>query len=167
FIFADYFKPVIDWVTDPSTGDRGRWALWDSALAHFRGGNWFFGRGFFYGSALAHDVPDKPFMLNYHNQFLQALSNLGVIGLIFFSVHFFQRYFYLIKKRTAFSASALFAILFMDGYGLVDVTYFALYYLAPMLIIFLMSEASFRDKGNEAFKLNADFERFVRGKLRA
>lgn len=119
-----------------SPGDNGRFALWRRAAEDWINGGIVVGAGFGYGSKLSGAV----FFNWYHSSFMQALSNLGLIGLAAFCFHTVTRYRPLINKGSLFSVMALASSLMSGIYGLIDVTYYTPYYLIPMLILLSASE---------------------------
>ncbi len=72
----------------------------------------------------------------YHNTFLDVMVSLGVVGLIAFIFHYYQKYKFFIKNRK--DLFVLFGYLGIIGsglYGLIDVTYFNYIWLFIFMIM--------------------------------
>lgn len=79
----------------------------------------------------------------YHNTFLDILVSTGVVGLILFSVHFYQKYNFLVKNRKdMFVVFVYIGIIASSVHGLIDVSFFNYIYLYVFMILCGVLEAT-------------------------
>jgi len=125
----EIFEPMITKGFD----DSARIALYLEAFQNFKEYP-LFGTGLFY----KFEVKGKIFW--YHNTILQMASSKGLVGLVAMGIHFFEKYKNTFKKSSTFSIFLLFALFMTDLHGMIDVTYYALYYVVPLIFVLILLE---------------------------
>ena len=114
--------------------DNGRFPLWEQAWQRFLD-NPVFGCGF-----TGDDGGQYPGNLwCVHSTPLQILSSTGVVGVLGFSVFYYQRYRTLLKKISVFKFFAFLVVAAYELYGLLDMS---LFMLDQILFVFLFVGAA-------------------------
>ncbi|MDR2267154.1 MAG: O-antigen ligase family protein [Christensenellaceae bacterium] len=139
-LLGDYITTITNGFSALGVSDSGRYALWRSGWTIFSSSNPIWGSGYGYGSTL--NLAVRYYFLWYHNDYLQVLSNMGILGLVMFLIHMVQRFYYATLKMTKFTVAVVWNLVLTSIYGFLDITYFGPYFLAPMLVIFLTSVLS-------------------------
>lgn len=73
--------------------------------------------------------------LVFHCTIIEVLVVGGVLGLVFFSVHMYQKYKALFKMDRLFLTTSLIGYVIVDIYGLIDNTYYMYYYMIVLVVI--------------------------------
>ena len=131
-------KPIFVTLRERGLGDNGRYNIWETAIANYKGGNWFFGRGFNYATSVSHMGWDE--FETYHNVPLQFLSDLGVLGLLsylfFIGAILTPAVRLIIKKQSvAFCVASIVAILAQEIMGLFLPSFWQVFYFVPLFFI--------------------------------
>lgn len=151
-VFLPTFKAIFDNMFNIGFSDRGRIALYSKAVADFLA-NPIFGVGM-----IRETTGNNPLILT-HCTPLQLLQSCGIIGLLFGSVYFFQRYLNLFRNFSLFKLFALASVLLYDGYGLMEISIMQVYcyFMVYGLAVACSNEksptpafASYRAEKNEA-----------------
>lgn len=131
YLFAPtLFLFIFNTILQDGFSDSGRFELYRQAWQIFQEHPWL---GI--GTTLSPAVFDVPVW--FHSTFFDVIASLGVIGLVAFLFHLFQKYFLLFTKRNPFKWFALAGILASEMYGLIDVSYF--HFLYFIVLIFILS----------------------------
>lgn len=76
----------------------------------------------------------------YHNTLLQMASSMGLVGLLAMLYHWFEKYRVIVKSFNPFNVFLTIALLMTEIHGLIDVTYFAVHFMIPLIAILLIME---------------------------
>lgn len=128
--------------------DNGRFDVYFKGINLFTENvrNFILGRGLVSGDILYEGV-----FLLYHNTFIQAIVTGGVIMLILFLIHYYQKYIFFKNKKGLLITIILFSFIITDLYGLTDSTYFTSYFtvvLISLLVCFEDEQTLFEEIDN-------------------
>lgn len=147
-LIVDLFIPV--WSNFDSTFSsfnlatlNGRVKIYIESLKSLKG-NILFGNGMFAGFT----YKDTNNILVYtwcHNSILQVLYSCGIIGLLLFGYHLFEKYYYLIKNCSIEKIVILISFIVSGLYGLIDVSYFFINYMILYIIITILCNFIYED----------------------
>lgn len=141
WVFADRLGEIFsEMIYGVGMDDNGRIELWKEGIRVFLDHNRWTGAGFGFGSSFEVDGAER-FFRWYHNAPLQMLSNFGIVGLGCFAFHIATRYTAMFRKRSKFGLFVFWGALAGGMYGMIDVTYYTVYYLLPVVLTMVALDA--------------------------
>ncbi len=78
----------------------------------------------------------------FHSTIIETLAAGGIIGFLFLSLHFYQKYKNLKQCNPLFFITIGVGYVIVDLYGLIDNTYHMYYFMLPMAVIFATIDCS-------------------------
>ncbi|UKI50242.1 MAG: O-antigen ligase family protein [Clostridium sp.] len=118
--------------------DSGRKELWIDAINMWKKNpmNIMFGGGLvseFYIVQSFHGITEV--FKVYHSTFFETLACFGIVGVLFLSVHLFEKYHQLLRLDRSTAGLILISYITVGLYGMIDNTYSMYYYMVPLVII--------------------------------
>lgn len=113
--------------------DNGRFEVWKYGWEDFKR-NKIFGAGFYGEDGIALVGPLK----KYHNTILQILACSGIVGVVAFGFHYYQRYKLMFTKLSVCKAFWLFSLAIYEGCALLDVG-MVMFFIQMMLVFVFTS----------------------------
>lgn len=137
-VFGVFHKQIIEifsYFGKMGLSDNGRKYWWKLALKYFRKSP-IFGIGFFGddGGAFPRDI------WYFHNTLLQILACAGIVGVIGFSLFYFQRYKLLLSNWSVMQFFVLISILIFELYGMIDINSFRPEQVAMVILLCVVVE---------------------------
>lgn len=118
--------------------DNGRIDIWNDSIEGFKN-HPIIGNGLFsYGVTTIQNDYNR--MMVCHNTYIQCLFSFGILGLISLIIHFFEKYRILYKNMTLFKVFYLLFSLIAFCQGMIDNTYFMIYFMLVYIIILVGGE---------------------------
>ena len=147
-IFFDYIKPFVEFtinrffIGDDLNGfSSGRIELYKAAIEAFLSSPI---TGIGTALTVVYDV--TPW---YHSTLFDTLASTGVVGLVMFIIHMFQKYRLLFKNRKDPFVFFVFIGFICSGlYGMIDVAYYNLIWLMMFAIILAVVEVQVKSRAN-------------------
>lgn len=115
-VFKDKLPIWFEHTKELGLSDNGRLELWKYGWEDFKR-NKIFGSGF-YGEDGADLVGP---LKKYHSTIIQILACSGIVGVIGFGFHYYQRYKLMFKKLSIYKMFWLFALAVYEGCALIDI----------------------------------------------
>lgn len=147
-----FIKNIFSSLAQDGFSGSGRFEIWQRSWDYFINQP-AFGQGFMHNSDEKIGLTGG-FWLS-HNTILQALSSLGLFGIITLFIHLFTKYATFTKKNL-FSLFALVMFIGTEAYGLIDCLIPAPYYAMPMLMLVMCADVIQKDK-NELPLINRKY----------
>lgn len=141
------FTKMLDIITKADFTDfNGRKDIYTRVFENFKL-NPIFGKGFLTSStAIGTETEDY---LWAHGTIFQTAESFGTIGLVALVVHFFEKYWNLIKKINLKKAMILCSFLGSGLYGLFDISYYYINYMVVIVLIFVFMDRTIDQYDNE------------------
>lgn len=126
--------------------DNGRIELWKYGWEDFKR-NKIFGAGF-YGEDGADLVGP---LKKYHSTIVQILACSGIVGVIGFGFHYYQRYKLMFKKLSVYKVFWLFALAVYEGCALIDIGQIMFFSQIMLALLFATCEKETEETLESAF----------------
>ena len=137
--YHDYYEQFLDYALRINIDNmNGRTPIYESIIASFKE-NPIFGKGMlspFY-NIIETGVGEYQWG---HSTFLHTLLTMGSFGVLALFYHFFEKYFYLIKKMNKEKFFVLMGFLLSEMYGMIDVSYYFINYMIVLIIALAIIE---------------------------
>lgn len=149
--FASIFVPILDNFKNTFNSFNvgtlnGRIQIYIDSFNALKG-NYILGKGIFAGFNVTIDETTFTWC---HSTIIQVLYSCGIIGLLLFLFHIFEKYYYLIKNCSIEKIILLIAFMISGLYGLIDVSYFFINYMVLYIVITILCNFVYEDT---SFKL--------------
>ena len=134
--FTPYFIKVLQMLFYDGLNDSGRFNLWREAFEIFKN-NIFLG-----GGSNIFPINGSLWRPWFHSTLFDIIGQLGLVGLLTFTIHFIIKYVYIFTDRSTYKWFVLAGFLSSGFYGMIDVAYFNFQYLIIYIIILATIEYS-------------------------
>jgi len=83
--------------------------------------------------------------LVFHSSIVEVLVVGGVVGIVFFIIHLYEKYRCLFKMDRLFRVTSVIGYVVVDLYGLIDNTYYMYYYMIVLVVIMASIDNKIKD----------------------
>ena len=144
-----FYNDVIEKVFVRKMDDNGRVVLWKRAYELYTQNI----RTISIGPGMVAEIQEvgsaygnQPGWVAYHSTFFETLAMGGTLGLFFLAWHFGNHYSNLIYTNKRFMIIIGIGSLFIDAYGMIDNSYYMIYYMLPLYVILACVDSKIYDK---------------------
>lgn len=137
--YHDYYEQFLDYALRVNMENmNGRTPIYEAIVTAFKE-NPIFGKGMFspFYNIIETGVGEYQWG---HSTVLHTILTMGSFGVVALLYHFFEKYFYLIKKMNKEKFFVLMGFLLSGLYGLIDVSYYFINYMMVLIIILAIIE---------------------------
>lgn len=132
--YHEYYERFLDYVSRINMGSyNGRRPIYDEILVAFKE-HPIFGSGMFspFYNILEEGVGEYQWG---HSTLLHTVLTMGLSGVAALLYHFYEKYFYLVKKINKEKFLVLVAFITSGLYGMIDVSYYFINYMIVLIVI--------------------------------
>ena len=143
--YHDYYERFIEYALKVNMGNyNGRKPIYEEVIANYKL-HPLFGSGMFspFYDILEEGVGEYQWG---HSTLLHTILTMGTFGLLALLYHFFEKYFYLVKKMNKEKFLVLMGFLLSGLYGMIDVSYYFINYMIVLIVILAIIENTISNK---------------------
>ena len=144
-----FYNDVIEKVFLLHLDDNGRVSLWKDAYHLYMQSP----KTIAFGPGVVAEIKEvgsaygnQPGWVAYHSTLFETMAMGGVFGLFFLACHFANHYSALIYTNKRFMIIIGLGSLFIDAYGMIDNSYYMIYYMLPLYVILACIDNKIYDK---------------------